>query len=112
MKEHLYKSMVKNLMKKNNFLNLSWLLDQGQMTEDDFQVEIDTNSELYVIELNGEVTPELIVDINDILNDLNLHLNVDEVAELFSLDKESLLSILSEGENQNSTEESTDASNN
>lgn len=108
MKEQLYKSMVKNLMKKNNFLNLSWLLDQGQITEEDYQVEIETNPELYVIETNGEVNTEVILTINDILNELNLQLSVDEVSELFSVDYNAMLKMLEDREEQTSEEDATD----
>ena len=79
MKEQFYQTMVKNLMKKNNFINLSWLLDKGQMTEDDYQVEIDTNPD---IQLNG-----------------------DEVAELFSLNHESLMSLLQQYQVETDSEE-------
>lgn len=92
--EELYKRMVKNLMKKNNFLNLSWLLDKGDMTEDDFQVELETNPELYHIDYSSEVTPELINQINDILGDLSIQLTVSEVSELFSIELESLNTFL------------------
>ncbi len=108
MKEQLYTSMVKNLMKKNNFLNLSWLLDQGQITEEDYQVEIETNPELYVIETNGEVNTEVILTINDILNELNLQLSVDEVSELFSVDYNAMLKMLEDREEQTSEEDATD----
>jgi hypothetical protein len=111
MKEELYKSMVKNLMKKNNFLNLSWLLDQGQMTEDDFQIEIDTNPDLYVIETNGEVNTDIIISINEILSDLNLQLSVDEVSELFSINYENLLEMLRSKEDEEEPSE-VDATNN
>ena len=94
MKEQFYQTMVKNLMKKNNFINLSWLLDKGQMTEDDYQVEIDTNPDLYIIDLNGDVNEEVLDCVNIILGELNIQLNGDEVAELFSLNHESLMSLL------------------
>ena len=94
MKEQFYQTMVKNLMKKNNYLNLSWLLDKGQITEDDFQVEIETNPNLYVIEPNGEVNEEIITTINEILGELNIQLDASEVSELFALDYQDLVAII------------------
>ena len=94
MKEQFYQTMVKNLMKKNNYLNLSWLLDKGQITEDDFQVEIETNPNLYVIEPNGEVNEDIINVVNEILGELNIQLDASEVSDLFALDHQALVAII------------------
>lgn len=107
MKEQFYQMMVKNLMKKNNYLNLSWLLDKGQITEDDYQAEIETNPNLYVIETNGEVNEEIISTVNEILGELNIQLNADEVAELFSLDYQSLVSIIEKYQQEVQSEQPT-----
>ncbi len=100
MKEELYKVMVKNLMKKNNYLNLSWMLDKEQITEDDFQVELDSNPELYLIEATDIASIERVNTVNEILQELEIELNIEDVSELFSIDPESLLSILEENENE------------
>ena len=77
-------------MKKNNFQNLSWLLDKQQITEDDFQAELDTNPDHYAIDLTGDVNEDIINIVNEILGELDIQLNVDEVGELFSLDPRKL----------------------
>jgi hypothetical protein len=99
MKEQFYQTMIKSLMKKNNYLNLSWLLDKGQITEDDYQVEIENNPNLYVIEPNGEVNEEIISTINEILGELNIQLDSNEVSDLFAIDHDSLVKIIEKHQN-------------
>lgn len=80
-----------NLLKMNNFKELVYLLDSKQITEEEYDTEIDTNEDKYVISSDEEI-----IDINsedfktlyEIVNKLlvyNKDLYVDDVELLFGI---------------------------
>lgn len=81
---------IRNLIIKNNFLELSLELSEDQITEEEYSEEIENNPEKYIIDLEYIENPNDIKIINEIVKKIGIEFSVDEVAELFSLDSEDL----------------------
>lgn len=79
---------VKNLRRQTNFLQLNLLLESNQISEDEYDQEIDNNENKYVIPYiavkpstnDFKVLCELISKLDD------KDLSIDDVADIFSLD--------------------------
>lgn len=85
-KEEYCIKAIKNLMKKNNFLELSLELSENQISVDEFEKEIENNPNKFVIDINYIKDSLDLRVINEIVKKLETELSIDEVAEIFSLD--------------------------
>lgn len=81
---------IRNLIIKNNFLELSLELSEDQITEDDYSKEIESNPDKYIIDIKYIKDPNDIKAMNDIIKKIGFEFSIDEVAELFSLDSKDL----------------------
>jgi len=81
---------IKNLIKKNEFLQLSLQLSEKLITEDEFENELENNPDKYLIQMNFLDQPGHIHILSGILNRIGRTFNTDEVSELFSIDIQSL----------------------
>jgi len=81
---------INNLIKKNNFLQLSLQLSENQITEEDFEKELDENIGNYLIEMKNLVNSSELKIISNILLSIGKSFSVDEVSELFSVDLKSM----------------------
>lgn len=98
-KEYLCLTAIRNLLKRNRFLNLAYLHHSGQINGDEFEKEIQKNPEKYAINLNQELTPGVAEKIKDIINKLNeREMSVDGVSELFSIDSRNFKQYLEKAE--------------
>ncbi|MCK9412117.1 MAG: hypothetical protein M0Q53_07430 [Prolixibacteraceae bacterium] len=85
---------IKNLIKKNEFLQLSMQLSENLISETEFETEIEENPEKYIIQINRLNHPINLHVISNILTQIGKSFNLDEVSELFSFDTRSINSEL------------------
>ena len=98
-KEDLYIRALRNLYRKLDFMELNQSLDMSEMTEDEYDNELVTNEDKYLIPApSGTPTLQQIIQITDILKRLGREKNisVDEVSEMFSLEMEKAMEVLHE----------------
>lgn len=81
---------IRNLLKKNEFLQLSLQLSEKLITESEFEAEIDQNPDKYIIQMNNIDDHVHLNVISNILTKIGKTFNVDEVSELFSIDARSI----------------------
>ena len=81
---------IRNLIIKNNFLELTLELSEENITEDDYSNEIENNPNRYVIDIDYIKEPNDIKVVNEIVKKIGLEFSIDEVAEMFSLDSKDL----------------------
>jgi hypothetical protein len=89
-KEEFYIKALNGLLIQNNFLDLALQLEEGYITEEAYNNEIDNNSEKYVVNTDILDNPNDIFIIKDIVKKLGVDLTIEEIAELFSLNEEDL----------------------
>jgi len=90
-KDYLYNEAIVNLMKKSKFLQLYIQLIEDQITEEEYEVELNENSNEYFINMK-ELTSDLdYTALLLVLNNLPKNLNVDEVSEVFGIKTKSLM---------------------
>jgi hypothetical protein len=89
-KEFYYTKALKNLIVQNNFLELALQLEEGQISEDEYDEEIDNHPEKYVVNVNYLDNSDDISIIMDIIKKIGINFTIDEVADLFSIDTEDL----------------------
>ncbi len=85
-KEKYYIIAIKNLIKKNEFLQLSLQVADKLVTEEEYEKELKENEDKYLISLNRVDNPFDIDVVCDIVKQVNASFTIDEVAEIFSLD--------------------------
>lgn len=88
--EEYYLRAISNLIKKNNFLDLSLQLAEEMITEEEFESEINRRPQKYTINLECLKSKDDIHTIIHIVKQIGGNFMVDEVAELFGI-KESEL---------------------
>ena len=96
-KEELYLRALRNLYRKLDFIELNQALDMSDITEDEYDKELESNEEKYLIPAPTEVpTLQQIIQITDILKRIGRenNISVDEVSETFSLDMDKAISVL------------------
>lgn len=81
---------IRNLIIKNNFLELTIKLSEDQITENEYSYEIKSNPDKYIIDVGFLEDPNDLIVINEIVKRIGLEFSVDEVADLFSLDPNDL----------------------
>jgi len=81
---------IRNLLKKNNFLQLNLDLSNQLLNEEEFNNEIENKPGKYVIEMREIENPQDLFVISDIVNKVGQQFTIDEVSELFSVDTNSL----------------------
>lgn len=81
---------ISNLIIKNNFLELSLNLADGQINEDEFEKEIEKNEDKYFIHTKPLDEPDDIHIIIDLVKQIKFDLTTDDVADMFSLDSNEL----------------------
>ena len=88
-KEKLYIELIKNLYRRLDFMVLMQALDNGEITEEEFDQELKEHEDRYLIPAPSKA-PSLsqLLQIADIVKKINRvdKMSVDEVSEAFSLD--------------------------
>jgi hypothetical protein len=94
-KENYYVIAVNNLIKKTEFLQLSLQFAQEVITSDEYQQEINNNSDKYLIKFDcpfNKIDMPLIEEILDKVEKKDL--TIDEVSDLFSIESNQLHKML------------------
>ncbi len=84
-KEGFYITAIDNLIKKNEYLQLTIQLDQELISEEDFENELEENEEKYLIKMNTQFSHDYFTYITEILPKLNREFSSDDVSEMFSV---------------------------
>ncbi len=96
-KEALYQNAMRNLFRKLDFIELNQSLEMEDITEDDYNKELEQNEDKYLIPApNENPTIQQIIQIADIVKRLGREktITVDEVSEIFSLKMDKAEAIL------------------
>jgi hypothetical protein len=93
-KEDLCITAIKNLIKKVNFLQLINQLNEGGLTERKFQKELKQYPSKYIIETDYLKFIDDVSVISEIVEKVGIEQSIDEVAEMFSIEYNSLCSAL------------------
>ncbi|MFW6047262.1 MAG: hypothetical protein ACOCP4_05710 [Candidatus Woesearchaeota archaeon] len=92
-KELFYIKALKNLIIQNNFLELALQLEEGHITEEEYDKEIDAHPEKYVVYMDYLENQKDLGIIKSIIKKVGGEYTRDEVEELFSIDTENIESI-------------------
>lgn len=98
-KEELYLRALRNLYRKLDFIELNQSLDMSDITEDEYDHELETHEDKYLIPApTGAPSLQQIIQITDILKRLGREkdISVDEVSEMFSLEMDKAMGVLQE----------------
>lgn len=93
-KEELYIKAIKNLMKKNEFLQLLIQMLQEQISEEEYEEELLKNREKYFIELKAIESPEYFNVIVNICKKFKSSIAVDEISEIFGIKQGDLITAI------------------
>ncbi len=85
-KEEYYIAGINNLRKKINFLQLNYDFQNGEISEDDYENEIESRPDKYVVNVQMLNKHSDLLILNDIISKIGDDLSVDEIAEIFSVD--------------------------
>jgi len=91
-KEFFYIKALKNLIIQNNFLELALQLEEGHISEKEYDEEIDTHPAKYVVNVDYLENPDDLAIIKDIIKKMGAQYTREEVEELFSVDTENIKS--------------------
>ena len=98
-KEDLYLRALRNLFRKLDFIELNQSLDMSDISEAEYNQELESNEEKYLIPTpTGKPSLQQIIQITDILKRIGREKNmsVDEVSEMFSLEMDKATNVLAE----------------
>lgn len=85
-----YVVAIRNLLKKNEFLQLSLQLSEKLVSEEEFDLEIEKNPDKYIIQMKNLEHPIQLHVISNVINKIGKSFTTDEVSELFSIDSRSI----------------------
>lgn len=89
-KENLLIEAIQNLIKKNEFLQLNYRLADKQISDEEFDEELNINTDTYLIDMKELDDQKKLFVISSILNRINRNFTTHEVSELFAIDLNSL----------------------
>lgn len=98
-KEELYLRALRNLYRKLDFIDLTQSLESEEITEEEFNRELEANEGCYLIPApEGKPTIQQIIQISDIIRKLGREkkISVDEVSDIFSLEMDKAMPVLEE----------------
>jgi len=93
-KEELLFTATKNLLKAKNFLQLCLMLEQKQITQEEYEKELEKNSFRYIIDIESIKDKKDIKIITEIIKELGPiaeSLSVTDVSEIFSVDGQQII---------------------
>jgi len=86
---------TRNFIKKQNFSELNELLDEGEITEEEYEIQLKDNPEKYFISLKNINSPDEVIVIANLVKRIGLNLrdfSTSEVSEMFSVKENQLIS--------------------
>lgn len=96
-KEELYLQALRNLYRKIDFIELSQSLDSEDITEEEFDKELEEHEDRYLIPSpSAEPTVQQVIQVADIVKRLGREKisTVDDISEVFSLDMDKAMKVL------------------
>lgn len=95
-KESLYLQALRNLYRKIDFIELSQALESEDISEEEFDKELEENEDRYLIPSPTVVpTVKQVIQVSEIMKKLGREKSsVDEVSEVFSLDMDRAMEVL------------------
>ena len=96
-KENLYLKALQNLYRKLDFIELNQALDMEDISEEEFDKELEENESKYLIPSpSGPPTLQQVIQVANIIKKLGREdkMSVDEVSELFSLEMDKAIEVL------------------
>ena len=95
-KENLYLQALRNLYRKIDFIELSQALESEDISEEEFDKELEENEDRYLIPSPTVVpTVKQVIQVSEIMKKLGREKSsVDEVSEVFSLDMDKAMEVL------------------
>jgi hypothetical protein len=81
---------INNLLKKNEFLQVTLQLTENLITEEEYELEITSHPDKYIIDTHELSNPFTMNAIQAILRKINRNFTTDEVSEMFSVSPESI----------------------
>lgn len=84
----------RNLLKKNDFLQLSSELSSDVISDEEFNEELERNPSKYIIDVQRMNDSYDLHIISDIIQKVGVEISIDEVAEIFSLEYQSVQLVL------------------
>ena len=89
MRTDLYLTAIKNLIKMRNFANLSNDVENNDITNEEYEKELQENPKKYVIDVKNSDPIKMVPIIAKIIEDIGepaKDLSVDDVCTIFSID--------------------------
>jgi hypothetical protein len=93
-REDFYITALRNMFRKANFLELYQQLQNGDLSEEEFQNEVESKPNKYTIEMNKDITASQFKTIVSLISHIGFDvrdMSLTDVAELFSAKLDSLL---------------------
>ena len=90
LKDYFKDTAIINLLKKTKFLQLYIRLIENQITEEEYEQEIEENSDDFYINLKAIQSDLDYIALTSVLQKLPKKLSVDDVSEIFGIQQESL----------------------
>ncbi len=90
LKEGFYVRAIRNLMKKNEFLQLYIQLAEEQISEEEYEMELINNKDKYFIEMSPIKSEQEFLFLINVIEKLPKSLSVDEFSELFGISRSAL----------------------
>lgn len=85
-KEDFFINAIKNLRKKINFISLYNEFQNGDISDADFEKEIELNPDKYVVTVDNVKDNEDLMILHEVISKVNENLSIDEISEIFSID--------------------------
>lgn len=85
-KERFYVAGINNLRKKINFLQLHYDFQNGEISQEDYENELENNQNKYVVDVRMLKNHYDLLILNDIIKKIGDDLTVDDIAEIFSVE--------------------------
>lgn len=85
---------IRNFIKKTNYLELSEMLNDDEITEEEFDIELEKNSSKYLIKITENIETNDAQIIKDLVDKIGPDLrdfSVTEISEMFSLKEDNLV---------------------
>ena len=89
-KEEFLFTGIKNLRKNINFLQLAKELASKNITDEEFETEIESNPDKYLIDINPMEDSNDAIILHEIVNKIGDDLTIDEAGDIFSFDSETI----------------------
>lgn len=92
-KQELYIRAIKNLLKQINFLELNQRLLEKQITEKEFENEIEMNVDKYSVNIENLDNEETLKEVAEIFQEIDMddEVSINEVGDIFGIDISKLI---------------------